>query len=72
MEKVRSFAERHKIDFRDSEWILLRKMRTKRDDIIHGKRETDVSNEDVEKLRGMIERILLANANETLKALASS
>lgn len=72
MEKVRLFAERHRIDFRDGEWNLLRKMRRKRNDIIHGKKETDVPNEEIEKLRGMIERILLASANETLKALASS
>lgn len=72
MEKIRIFAEKQKIDFRDGEWDLLRKMRRKRNDIIHGKKDTDVSNEEVEKLRGMIERILIATANATLKRLASS
>jgi hypothetical protein len=71
MEKVRLFIERHKLDFRDGEWKLLQKMRRKRNDIIHGKRESDVSNQEIEKLRGMIDRILLANVNATLKELVS-
>ena len=69
MEKMRSFATQHLIDFTYSEWDLFRRMRVKRNDIIHGKREIDLSDDEIEKLRGMIERILIEKTNETVKAL---
>jgi hypothetical protein len=72
MEKIRLFAENHRVDFTEGEWKLLRAMRRKRNDIIHGKKETDVPKEEIEKLRGIIERILLINADEILEMLASS
>lgn len=72
LEKLRMFTATHKIDFVEGEWRLMREMRQKRNNIIHGDKEPELSNEEIEKLRSMIEKILLASVNETLKMLAQS
>ncbi len=60
MEVFSATTEELRISLSINEWKLLKTTRNKRNDIIHGKKEWEVTNEEIEKLRGIIEKILVA------------
>jgi hypothetical protein len=63
MEKIRSFLSDHKIPFDENEMNLIAESRKKRNDIQHGRKHQIINNNELEKLRSLIERILLVRAS---------
>lgn len=59
MEKIRSFLKDHKISFDENEMNLISESRKKRNDIQHGRKHQIVNDVELEKLRSLIEKILL-------------
>lgn len=64
MENLRVTVEKYNLSLSKNEWKLIQELRTKRNEIIHGKKECLVTNEEIEKLRAQIEKILIAVADD--------
>ncbi|MCH9658395.1 hypothetical protein K0U27_06830 [archaeon] len=64
LEKLEFSCKEYDISVEDGEWELIRSIRTKRNDIIHGKKDVMVTQEELEKLRTIIEKILLEKMNK--------
>jgi hypothetical protein len=64
MARIRKFITEKEITFSDSEMLLVKKSRDKRNDVIHGRRNVDVSTEELDKLRSLIERLILARLHD--------
>jgi len=62
-ERIKMFLEESKVSLTQSEWSTIGKTRTKRNNIIHGLKDEPVLDEEVEKLRSLIEKMLLAKIN---------
>lgn len=67
MEHLRRTVDKLSLSFSTSEWALLRSTRQKRNSIEHGMKECQVSREEIEKLRSLTERIIIAVAKEAIK-----
>lgn len=63
MQRFKVLVEKLDIDFTLNEWNLVRITRRKRNEIIHGLKENEIATEEIERLRGIVERILIAIAN---------
>lgn len=64
LEKFKQQRERLNIDFSSDELDILSKMRVKRTDIIHGKRDILVNDEELNKMRTILEKLLIGKINK--------
>jgi hypothetical protein len=63
MEKIRTFLSDHKIPFDENEMNLIAESRKKRNNIQHGRKHQIINENELEKLRSLIEKILLVRAS---------
>ncbi len=68
MEKIEHTLIDQLISLTEEENILLRMTRTKRNNLIHGREDVEVSDKELNKLRSIIEQILLSKANLFIEA----
>lgn len=64
MSRIKEILKSLNIDITDEEYNLLKSARNKRRDIIHGLKDEDVSEKELNKLRTIIESILLAKVGK--------
>ena len=60
MSRIKNILNSLSIEITDEEYNLLKSARNKRRDIIHGLKDEEVSEKELNKLRTIIEKILLA------------
>jgi hypothetical protein len=60
MVRLREFVSKKSIPFDDSEFKTIQQARKKRNDIEHGKDNVEIERYELEKLRSLIERIIIA------------
>lgn len=61
---IKQYCIEKQIPISDKEWEVIHNTRTKRNDIIHGKKDIKVDIDEVEKLQTLIERLLLSRLND--------
>jgi len=57
-ERIKQFCESENIVITNEEWDLIHSARKKRNEIIHGKKDVQVTTDELEKLQSLIEKIL--------------
>jgi hypothetical protein len=68
-EKLEYYCKENNISIHEEEWKLIHSARTKRNEIIHGKKDIIVKQNELEKIQTLIEKILLQRLNEIPQAV---
>ena len=68
MEKIERTLIDHRTSLTEEENVLLRMTRTKRNNLIHGREDVEVGDKELNKLRSIIELILLSKAKQFIEA----
>ncbi len=63
--RLREFISKNSIPFDDSEFKIIQQARKKRNDIGHGKGNVEIERYELEKLKSLIERIIIARSKLT-------
>jgi hypothetical protein len=65
MEKFNNLIEKLKIEFSKEELEILKNIRNKRTDLIHGKKDIFVNDEELNKMRTILEKLFIGKINAT-------
>lgn len=63
MEKIKIMAQEFELNLANEEYEILQSTRRKRNNLIHGKKDVDVADDELNKLRSIIELLLMGKIN---------